>query len=445
VLVLFRDQPFAPSYHLTSLGIRRSASDGASDAAWCWRPASGGSVDLEVFDRGVAGSMLNPRASLVSRRDPRRDPLTARPLFGSLSDPAWCAAYAFALLLGLGLVWALARLLFHLDADTDQPDRLDDGPGWPSRRRIFCFETPLRPWMTRRPVACCPSIDLRDPTSPEILRCIARGRMAPAGSCVEVDHAEAVVGDAEREPDVLGALAALRAAGTLVRILSDVDPIAFLAAGSADATSASAATEDGEKKEKAERAYEEAARRSASLRAWSAALADMSRWLVTVAGDVASRYAEPRDGDLDRLDRLHARNSRIWSACSPSEKLALRQLASEGLLSPADGEVARSLVERGLLRRAPAFELLDDSFRWFVLRAVPPEALERWESAAGPSAWSRLRVPLAALLALGAIVIVVTQRETFYTAIGIVGAVGAVLPRLIDFFGRLGNQRATPA
>jgi hypothetical protein len=69
----------------------------------------------------------------------------------------------------------------------------------------------------------------------------------------------------------------------------------------------------------------------------------------------------------------------LWATCSREEKLALQQLAQEDVVNPANTHVIERLMASGLVRRAPIFRLMNETFRRFVLQAVSPDDLRARE------------------------------------------------------------------
>ena len=96
-----------------------------------------------------------------------------------------------------------------------------------------------------------------------------------------------------------------------------------------------------------------------------------------------------RAREQEEESRSDGRHQRLWNQLSRPEKLALLQLADEGFLNPKVPEVARSLMQRGLIRRDPAFRIMDRGFPEFVRGAESSATVQAWESegraVAGPS------------------------------------------------------------
>jgi hypothetical protein len=69
----------------------------------------------------------------------------------------------------------------------------------------------------------------------------------------------------------------------------------------------------------------------------------------------------------------------LWTGCSKDEKLALRQLAEEGVVNPTNTAVIAKLLRNGLVRRDPTFRPMNESFRRFVLEEQQADGLDAWE------------------------------------------------------------------
>jgi hypothetical protein len=69
----------------------------------------------------------------------------------------------------------------------------------------------------------------------------------------------------------------------------------------------------------------------------------------------------------------------VWDGCSIDEKVALHQLAEEGLVNPNNPEAVSRLLGAGLVRRDPMFRVMNETFRQFVLGAASPQTISAWE------------------------------------------------------------------
>jgi hypothetical protein len=135
----------------------------------------------------------------------------------------------------------------------------------------------------------------------------------------------------------------------------------------------------------------------------------------------------------------------LWGSSTKSEKLAMIQLAEEGFLSPGDLDAARSLMERGIVQRRPAFEFYDHRFRNFVLRAEPAGTARIWErelSEGGAAVWNRISVPLLVTLAVVVGFIFLTQPAIYASGAIAFGLLSAVVPAAAKLVGNLTKPAA---
>ena len=69
----------------------------------------------------------------------------------------------------------------------------------------------------------------------------------------------------------------------------------------------------------------------------------------------------------------------LWAGCSRDQRLALRQLAEEGVVNPRNSVVMAQLLRSGLVRRDPTFRMMNETFRRFVLDEVSAAEIASWE------------------------------------------------------------------
>jgi hypothetical protein len=118
---------------------------------------------------------------------------------------------------------------------------------------------------------------------------------------------------------------------------------------------------------------------------------DLDRWarvfqsfrleIVGVAGqpisDGLEHALEARGFDAASADPYYRS---VWSSCSSDEKLALRQLADEGVVNPRNHIVLEQLLRKGLARRDSTFRIMNDTFRRFIVRETPAEQVDAWDA-----------------------------------------------------------------
>jgi len=132
----------------------------------------------------------------------------------------------------------------------------------------------------------------------------------------------------------------------------------------------------------------------------------------------------------------------LWESCSIHEKLALYHVASDGYLHTHNPELV-PLCQKGLLRLNPDIQLLNKSFRSFVLEIATKTRVAEWEAGAPSDTWARLKYPF--LLVFGVIVIFLfaTQQEFKNSFITLVSLLPILLPALPELPTLFAGQKNT--
>jgi hypothetical protein len=124
---------------------------------------------------------------------------------------------------------------------------------------------------------------------------------------------------------------------------------------------------------------------------------------------------------------------RVWASSSDEERVILYHIAWRRHLKMTDGPALRSLLVRGLIVRTPEYRLMNKSFARYVRRIERLERIrKRAKDANGmDTIWPLIRVPLIVFtLALLVIVQLISPRHAT-GALGIVPAMGAIIPALL--------------
>lgn len=278
-----------------------------------------------------------------------------------------------------------------------------------------------------------PPIDLRNPK--------LRPEGLPAEGPLLLLHAERVLHDPAWREALRGLLSTHRKA--VVAISSEIDPLHYLLSRMRSLGGAEG----------------EALRREVAD--WAAALSDSRRirfQLETTSGgpptsDVAARlhtececsdYLRALEHDLrdlaerDRLDwsdtlelvmdAAEPHYRMLWELCSIEERLVLRQLADEGLVSPRCSDVLQRLRRRRLVRVDPRFRLVNESFLAFVTCAESEETIERWEHPEGERGSVRVSGPLLAFG--GALTLVLLAAVQGRDSLAFISAAAVSVPAL---------------
>jgi hypothetical protein len=107
----------------------------------------------------------------------------------------------------------------------------------------------------------------------------------------------------------------------------------------------------------------------------------------------------------------------LWAGCSKDHKIALRQLAEEGVVNPRNPVVIAQLLRNGLVRRDPTFRMLNETFRRFVLDEVSAAKIASWERD-GMGSWNGIATAmLSGALALVGVVLL-TQQQLVDSLVG---------------------------
>jgi hypothetical protein len=141
-------------------------------------------------------------------------------------------------------------------------------------------------------------------------------------------------------------------------------------------------------------------------------------------------------------ERAEGHYREIWSACTPAERLALGHIAEEGLVNRKMKPAVRRLMARGLVRRAPHFVVMNETFRRFVLTvSSSAEATALEESVSNP--WDAIRLPFLAVLAASLAFLFFTQHEFFNTTLAVVTGVGTAGTAIMKMASMFGHQRGS--
>jgi hypothetical protein len=140
-------------------------------------------------------------------------------------------------------------------------------------------------------------------------------------------------------------------------------------------------------------------------------------------------------------DRVASYYHSLWSGCTSSEKLVLRHLAEDGFVNSKDCKTIRRLIARGFIRRAPHFQLLNGTFRRFVLTTSYPAVKESFTST-----WDSIKRPFLAVLAVTCAFFFITQQEIFNVTVAVLTGMTAALPVFLKLISLLtGKQTGSGA
>jgi hypothetical protein len=132
----------------------------------------------------------------------------------------------------------------------------------------------------------------------------------------------------------------------------------------------------------------------------------------------------------------------LWATCSKDEKLALIQLAQDGLVNPKSRAPLDQLSRKGLIQWRPRLRIMNDSFKRFVISAVHPEELARWEAEGAQAGWGPARAVFLTLVISLAAFLFVTQRDVLQSGIALVTGLAALIPALLRILGLVQSGRS---
>jgi hypothetical protein len=126
----------------------------------------------------------------------------------------------------------------------------------------------------------------------------------------------------------------------------------------------------------------------------------------------------------------------LWATCTNAEKTVLSFIAADGFANCKDRHVIRRLLARGLIRRAPNFKVMNETFRRFVVAEAQTREVATYCRAEVPeSTWDKIQKPLMVGLILGGGFFCFTQRELFDASFAVVGGIAGGIPAVLRLVG----------
>ena len=135
----------------------------------------------------------------------------------------------------------------------------------------------------------------------------------------------------------------------------------------------------------------------------------------------------------------------LWSGCSDDEKVTLQHIAQFGLANAGNHRAVRQLIAKRLVTKDPDLRLMNTTFRRFVLGSACQGQIEVIRGAADPSAWDRLRVPLALGAFVAGAFLFTTQRDMFNTTMTTLVGVSSAVPAVLRMFSLVAQKDTTSA
>jgi hypothetical protein len=182
----------------------------------------------------------------------------------------------------------------------------------------------------------------------------------------------------------------------------------------------------------------------------TALLYDECRWTTRLRGIRAAIAADPRwtalspESLLQHIgDLADAHYRTVWYLLTDEERLVLYHLAVRGFVNPKNQDLARRLMRRGLIRRAPALRVMNESFGRFVQRVEDRATIRAWERAAGASSWTWVRNGVLAMVVIVAVLLFVTRPDTYTRWVALLTAVTTLGGGMTQLLGLFQTQRRT--
>lgn len=125
----------------------------------------------------------------------------------------------------------------------------------------------------------------------------------------------------------------------------------------------------------------------------------------------------------------------IWQYCTPEEKIALFDLADDGMLNIKNQSLINRLISKKLIRLNPEPQIFSESFRNFILTSIREEeaiVLEKKFSRGGQ--WNNLRFFVVTILLALAIFIFVIQGKSVDKVMAVMTSFLALIPAVLKLF-----------
>lgn len=445
-------ESFLPRSSEHAAEMRELLHTKASDCGWHWHDEKGGGMTLHSRDYPQGEIRL---ASTMNEPS-RGSGLDQAEIFlaGKLSPKKVAYGFLFSLLLCLSLflVRFTSRRVFLIDLlEPLWAERDETGPSTMGRNLFLVSKG--KQWKEEVKKENFFWLHLKDLEDPE------KGWPAIRPALVADERVILVEGFAERIGDrdfnrkkleFLESLAAMK--DRTVVVISSISPTRLLS--------------------REERAGQDQPMSSATMPRWKELLSsftvyeeDLREVLKEASSTIRSKVLRDECGDNPRLtaialelddqvqhlsreqileelgERAEGYYQTLWDSCSQEEEVVLEHLAEEGLVNEKSRRLIRRLMARGLVRRAPHFRLMNETFRRFVISSARRSEVLGLEKQAGPSAWDKLRGPFFFGLAASITFFFVTQEALLDGVIASLTGLTAGIPAVVKAFDWFGGDR----
>ena len=132
----------------------------------------------------------------------------------------------------------------------------------------------------------------------------------------------------------------------------------------------------------------------------------------------------------------------LWASCTDDEKLSLYHLAVDRFLH-SNNPNFRGLYEKGLIEIRPHLQLMDESFRQFVLTVGEEENIAQLGRSGLGSMWKMIHRPLIVGLVVIGVFLVTTQESIKSEFLAFVSLIPVALPTLMKFFSIFRHSKSS--
>lgn len=120
---------------------------------------------------------------------------------------------------------------------------------------------------------------------------------------------------------------------------------------------------------------------------------------------------------------------RLFRSGTRLEKLALVQLAQEGIINPKATDILAKLIHESLVGRVNGLlRIIDDKFAQFLADAVDPKTIQEWEKDGADIRLLSLRTSLLAFGVGAAVFLIYSQGDLLNTWAKLLGGLATLIP-----------------
>jgi hypothetical protein len=135
----------------------------------------------------------------------------------------------------------------------------------------------------------------------------------------------------------------------------------------------------------------------------------------------------------------------LWASLSTTERLVLYQLARDGWSNPKNLAAIQQLESKQLVRRNPMYQIINESFRRFVLSPEHAEEIARWEKLEQQSTWHAMRFVVIAIGIGFAGWFLYSQAAFSQAVVDYIAALAKLLTAVGGLLGRSGRPTSAKA